>query len=336
LGLVLGGVLTETLNWRWIFTINIPFGVLILATVPFFMAETRGAERTGGVDLPGTVLVVAAGLVGIDAIVQAADVGWLTARTLGLGAVAVVLLAAFVGWEARTAYPLMPLRILRLRSLMGSSAIRAVIVVSMYGNFFFGTLFLAQVLGYSPIRTGLAYLPQTICVAVLSLGLTARLMRRFGPRSVLLVGLVIVLAGLLLLLKMNAGTGYVPLIFGSLLLIGVGVGLVFMPLLTMAVADVVPADAGLASGIVNVSSQISAAVGLAVLGSVASSRTDTLLAHGHSATDALIGGNRLGLLIAAGCVVVGFLLALLVLRAPAPTPAPALVVEPEPDLNPAA
>ncbi|AEH11499.1 MULTISPECIES: MFS transporter [Protofrankia] len=318
LGLLLGGALTQALGWHWIFVINIPIGLLALPAAAAFLSERPGSGLRQGADLPGAVLVTAAALIGIDAIVQAAEYGWLSGHTLGLGAVTVALLGAFAVRESRTSNPLVPIRILRLRSLIGSSAVRAVVAAGMYGVFFFGALYLEQTLGYDAVHTGLAFLPQTVMVAVLSMGITARLVSAWGPERVLVAGLISMIVGLLLLAWSLGGehVDYFPGLFFAFVLVGLGTGAVFMPLLTMAVAQVAPADAGLASGIVNVSMQISAAVGLAALGTLSSNRTAGLLADGHSQLAAFTGGCRLGVLTGAGCVAFGLLLAVTVLRAP--------------------
>ncbi|WP_322753750.1 MFS transporter [Frankia sp. Cas3] len=318
LGLLLGGVLTQSLGWHWIFVINIPIGALALLAGAGLMSERPGTGLRRGVDVAGAVLVTAAALIGIDAIVQASQHGWVSAYTLGLGALAVVLVGAFLVRESRTPNPLVPLRILRLRSLMGSSAVRGVLMAGMFGIFFFGALYLEQVLGYDGIHTGLAFLPQSFAVAVLSFGIAARLVSRFGPMHVLVGGLIVMISGLLLFARAADGehVHYFPTLFLSFVLVGLGAGVVFIPLLTMALAEVAPADAGLASGIVNVSMQISAAVGLAALGTLATNRTASLLAEGRTQVAALAGGCRLGLLVGAGCVTFGLLLTVAVVRTP--------------------
>jgi EmrB/QacA subfamily drug resistance transporter len=315
-GLLLGGLLTQTLDWHWIFAINVPIGALALLGGLLLLDRDHGdAPRAGGrVDILGAVLITAALLVGIFAIVRAGDAGWLSARTLGAGALALVLLVGFAGWEARVTDPMMPPRVLRQHSLIAGSAVRAVMAAGMYGYFFFGTLYLQRVLGYGAIATGAAFLPQTAVVAVLSLGLAARLVARFGAHRTLLAGMVILLAGLALFATSGVGTPYAPRLLAVCILVGLGGGTAFVPLTTLALADVPPADAGLASGIVNVSMQISAAIGLAVFGSVAASRSAALARSGHGPAAALVGGNRLGLVLAAGCVAAGIVLAAVLLR----------------------
>ncbi|ONH26437.1 MFS transporter [Pseudofrankia asymbiotica] len=316
-GLLLGGILTQALDWHWIFVINIPIGVAALVGGALLLDRRSGGDGgqpRGRVDVTGAVLVTVALLVGIYAIVRAADVGWTSATTLGTGALALVLLALFAGWEARISDPMIPPRVLRQRSLIAGSAVRAVMAAGMYGYFFFGTLYLQQVLGFDAIATGVAFLPQTAVVAAMSLGLAAWLTARLGPHRVLIGGMVIMLVGLLLFVGAGIGTAYAPRMLLVTVLLGLGGGAAFVPLTTLALADVPPRDAGLASGIVNLSMQISAAIGLAVFGTVAAGRSESLARTGHSPAEALVGGNRLGLLVACGCVAAGIVLAAALLR----------------------
>jgi EmrB/QacA subfamily drug resistance transporter len=314
LGLIVGGLLTQTLDWHWIFAINVPIGIVALVGGVLLLDRRRGDDSRPRIDVLGAVLVTAALIIGIYAIVRASDVGWGSARTLGMGALALVLLAVFAGWESRVADPMLPPRVLRQRSLIAGSAVRAVMAAGMYGFFFFGTLYLQRVLGYGAVATGAAFLPQTGIVAVMSLGLARWLTDRLGPYRVLVGGMVIMLAGLVLFATGGVGTPYFPRMLLVTLLIGFGGGGAFVPLTTLALADVPPADAGLASGIVNVSMQVSAAIGLAVFGTVAAGRSATLVRAGHDPVSALVGGDRLGVVIATCCVGAGILLAAVLLR----------------------
>ncbi|ADP82571.1 MFS transporter [Pseudofrankia inefficax] len=332
LGLIVGGLLTQALNWHWIFAINVPIGIVALAGGVLLLDRRRGdgSATRPRIDVLGAVLVTAALIIGIYAIVRASDVGWGSARTLATGAVAVVLLAAFAGWEARVADPMLPPRVLRQRSLIAGSAVRAVMAAGMYGYFFFGALYLQRVLGYGAVATGAAFLPQTGVVAVMSLGLARWLTARLGPYRVLVAGMTIMLAGLVLFATGGVGTPYFPRLLIVTVMLGLGGGGAFVPLTTLALADVPPADAGLASGIVNVSMQVSAAIGLAVFGTVAAGRTATLTRAGHDPVSALVGGDRLGLLVAACCVAAGIVLATVLLR-----PRHAVAAVPEPPATPA-
>jgi MFS family permease len=255
----------------------------------------------------------------VYAILQASSHGWGSTQVLGFGALAAVLLSAFGALESRIANPIMPLSILRLRGLVASSVVRAFLVTGMYSTFFLGTLYLERVLHYDALRTGAAFLPWTLTVAVLSLGVTSRVMARFGPLRTLIPGLASVAAGLVLLATAGMQTAFFPTLFIAYLVIGLGVGTSFMPLLTIAMADVPTDEAGLASGIVNVSQQVSAALGLAVLGTIATSHTKSLLLHGHPLTSSLLGGYHLAFEVGVACVLVGIAFAVGLLRTRRPS-----------------
>jgi EmrB/QacA subfamily drug resistance transporter len=317
IGLLVGGALTQSINWHWIFLINLPIGLVALLLGARLIAENEGIGLRQGVDVLGSVLVTGAMMIGIYAIVGASQHGWASTHTLGFGGTAIALLVGFVLLEARLANPIMPLRILRLRGLMGSSVVRGLATAGIYSSFFMGALYLEHVLGYDPSRTGLAFVPQTLAVAALSIGLTARLTQRFGPRPVLVAGLLSMLAGLTLLAHAGDHATYFPNLFLAFVLLGVGGGASFMPLLTIAMAEVPNRDAGLASGIVNVSMQISAAIGLAALGTISADHTRGLVTQGYSLATSLTGGYALALTIASGCVAAALAAALTILRPPA-------------------
>ncbi|MGI8411107.1 MAG: MFS transporter [Solirubrobacteraceae bacterium] len=313
-GLLAGGALTQALNWHWIFFINLPIGVVTLLLGNALIKENKGLGLSQGVDVLGSILVTVALMIGVYAIVEVPKYGWGSVHTLGFGTLAVALLAAFLTVEARIANPIMPLRILRLRGLIGSSAVRGFLVTGMFTTFFLGALYLQHVLHYSAVRTGLAFMPMTLTVAVLSLGVTARVVARLGPMRTLVPGLLSCAVSLVLLSTAGVHASYFPTLFFAYLLLGLGAGSAFMPLLTIAMADVPARDAGLGSGIVNVSMQISAALGLAVLSTIATGHTKSLSAHGQGAAVALTGGYHLAFAIAAISVVIGALVALVVLR----------------------
>jgi EmrB/QacA subfamily drug resistance transporter len=328
LGLLAGGLLTQALSWHWIFFVNLPIGVATFLLGRALLPRDAVSGTRDGVDWLGSLLVTLSLMSAVYAIVQATSHGWGSAQVLGFGAVAVVLMAAFLTLESRLANPIMPLRILRLRGLIGSSAVRAFLVTGMYGTFFLGTLYLEHVLHYGALQTGVAFLPWTITVAILSLGITARLVARFGALRVLTIGLGAMAAGLLLLLTTGAHTAFFPTIFVAYVAIGVGAGTSFMPLLTIAMSDVPTADAGLGSGIINASQQVSGALGLAVLGTLATNRSNALIAAGHPAASSLISGYHLAFLIAAACLAVGIVTAFVVLRPLERRPAAATEIEP--------
>jgi EmrB/QacA subfamily drug resistance transporter len=314
IGLLVGGVLTQALNWHWIFFINVPIGIATFVLGRALIDENVGLGIRNGVDITGSILVTGSLMVGIYAIITATQYGWASAHTLGLAGVAILLFVAFFGLEARLKNPIMPLRILRIRTLTNSSIIRGFVAAGIFTTFFLGALYLENVLGYSPIRTGVAFLPVSLMMGLLSAGVTARLVTRFGSKPVLIPGMVAATVGLLLLTRVAPGSSYFTVVFPAFILIGLGAGTSFIPLLTIAMSEVPKDDAGLGSGIVNVSMQMSAAVGLAVLGTIATNRTRTLEAAGRPDAAALSGGFRLSFLIAAACVGVGTVVALAILR----------------------
>ena len=261
-------------------------------------------------------------MLGIYAIVTTPDHGWLSAHTLAFGGAAILLMLFFFWLQAHIANPIMPLRILRVHGLAGTSLVRGLLASGLFSTFFLGALYLERVRGYSALRTGVAFLPLSLAVGVLSAGITARLMGRFGARRVMLPGLVLTAVGLLLMARLDEHTSYFPTMFAALLILGIGAGTAFIPLLALAMAHVPPADAGLASGIVNVSLQMSGAIGLAVLGTISTDHARSLLADGHSLPSALTSGYQLAFLFGASCVALGAVLGYVMLRAPAPAMAP--------------
>ena len=314
LGLLAGGTLTQLINWHWIFFINLPIGVGTMLLGWWLIEEHEGLGLRRGVDIAGSILVSAAVMLGVYAIVTAAEMGWASAHTLGFGAAAVALLATFFAVEARIKNPILPLRILRLRSLTGASAARGLVATGMFTTFFLGALYLQHVKGYSAFNTGLAFLPSTLTLGVLSLGISARLMRSFGPRALLIPGLATITVALLLMATTDQNATYFPGIFGAYLLFGIGAGMTFMPLTTIMMSDIPATDAGVASGVGNVTMQVGGAFGLAALGTISTDHTHTLLAQGESVIGALTAGYQLGFGIAAACVATGLVIVLVGLR----------------------
>jgi EmrB/QacA subfamily drug resistance transporter len=314
LGLLAGGLLTQTLSWHWVFFVNLPIGVATFALGRALIRADRGLGLGHGVDWVGSVLVTASLMSAIYAIVEATTHGWLSVQVLGVGGLAAVLMAAFLALEARIENPIMPLRILRLPGLAGASLVRGFLVTGMYSTFFLATLYLEHVRHYSALETGAAFLPWTLTVAVLSQGITARLVARFGPLPVLSAGMATTVAGLLLFATVGPDTAFFPTIFLASFALGLGIGTAFMPLLTMAMADVPAADAGLGSGITNLSQQIGGALGLAVLSTIAANHTRGLLSAGHGVTDSLIGGYQVAFIGGALAVSTGIVLAFALLR----------------------
>jgi EmrB/QacA subfamily drug resistance transporter len=319
IGLLAGGALTQSLDWHWIFFVNVPIGVVAFLLGSALIEENEGIGLAGGVDWFGSILITLATMLGAFAIVKSSEYGLLSARTLGVGGASLALLGAFLALEARLANPIMPLRILRLRMLMGSSLVRGMLITGMFSAFFLGSLYLERVLGYNAIDTGLAFMPLTVSIAVMSMGLSARAVERFGALNTLAAGLTGIIVGLLLLASQGVHASYFPGLFVAFLALGLGAGTSFLPLLTIGMADAPPRDAGLASGIINVSVQLFGAIGLAALGTVATDHTKALSASGHALSNALTGGYHLAYLVAAVCVAFGILAAFLVLRPPAST-----------------
>ncbi len=331
LGLLAGGALTESLSWHWIFFVNLPIGLATIFLGQLLLPADRGLARRGHIDWLGSVLVTASLMTAIYAIVQAAGHGWLSTPVLGFGALAAVLMAAFLALESRLENPIMPLRVLRLRSLIGASVVRGFLVSGMYSTFFLGTLYLEHVRHYSALQTGAAYLPWTVTVAILSMGVTARLVDRFGSMRVLISGMAIVTGGLALLTTTGLHTGFLPTVCVAFFAIGLGIGVSFLPLLSIAMADVPAADAGLGSGITNVAQQIGGALGLAVLGTIATNHTHTLELQHHAVSGALVAGYHVAFAIGAATVTAGILLALTLLRTPrAPETEAAIPPQPTP------
>jgi EmrB/QacA subfamily drug resistance transporter len=314
IGLLLGGALTQSIDWHWIFFINLPIGLAAALLGRSLIRDNAGLGLRHGIDISGAVLITLAVMLGIYAIVEAPTRGWLSAETLLLAGLALVLLLAFAVLQMRLRNPIMPPRILRLGGLTSSSAVRGVAAMGMFACFFLGSLYLNRVLGFGPMQIGLAFLPMTLTVGSLSLGATAWLVERFGPKRCTSFGLVAIVASLVLLAGADEQSGYFPRLFLAFTLLGLGAGTTFMPLLSIALADVPTQDAGLASGIVNVSMQLSAALGLAVLGSISSGRTAALLAEGVALNNSLVDGFRLSFEVAGVCVGVGLLVAQVLLR----------------------
>jgi len=317
IGLLAGGALTQSLDWHWIFFVNVPIGLVALLLGSALIEENEGIGLAGGVDVLGSILITLATMFGAFAIVKSSEYGLTSARTLGAGGASLVLLGAFLALEARVSNPIMPLRILRLRMLMGSSLVRGLLVTGMFSAFFLGALYLERVLGYDAIDTGLAFMPLTIAIAIMSMGVSARLVERFGSVQTLAAGLMGIVVGLVLLSVQGVHAGYFPGLFLAFLTLGLGAGASFLPLLTIGMADAPARDAGLASGIINVSVQLFGAIGLATLGTIATDHTKALSASGHTLASALTGGYHLAYVVAAICVAGGILASFLVLRPPA-------------------
>ena len=314
IGLLAGGVLTDAISWHWIFFVNLPIGVAVGIGALRLVQDRAGIGLGQGADVPGAVLLTGGLMLGVYAILQVEEHGWAATRTLVLGGIALALLAAFLIRQARIPNPLMPLRLFRSRNATGANAVMALMVVGMFGVFFLGALYLQQILGYDALEVGLAFLPSTVVMGALSLGVAGRLAIRFGPQRVLVPSLALIAAGLVLFVRAPVDGSYVEHILPMAILMGVGAGLATPALMMLAMSDATPSDAGMASGLVNTTTQVGGAIGLAVLATLAAGRTDGEIARGASEAAALNAGFHLAYLVAAGLVVVAVLVAAFVLR----------------------
>jgi len=331
IGVLLGGVLTDVLNWHWIFLVNLPIGVAVvflsLRLLP--AAHVRAASRR--LDVAGALTVTAALMLAVYAIVNGNHDGWTSARTLGLLGGAVALVAVFLTIESRVSSPLMPLALFKLRNLATANVVGVLWAAGMFAWFFLSALYLQLVLGYSPLRVGLAFLPANLIMAAFSLGLSAKLVMRFGIKRPLATGLLLAAAGLALLARAPVGGSFVTDVLPSMILLGFGAGMAFNPVLLAAMSDVEPGEAGLASGIVNTSFMMGGALGLAVLASLAASRTTSLRASGDGPLAALVGGYHVAFVVGALFAAAAALLGAVLFRSNAPQQAhegaPALATE---------
>ncbi len=320
-GLLAGGVLTQAINWHWIFFINVPIGIATAFLARRLIDRDEGIGFANGADIPGAVLITSALMLGVYTIVKpAAEKGWGAGETLGLGAVAILLLAAFIAREATARSPLIPLRIFRSRNVSGANVIQALSVAGMFGMFFLGSLYLQRVLGYDALEIGFAFLPVTLTMAAMSVRYSERLIMRFGARNTLITGLVLVLAGLALFTRAPVAGNYFEHVLPTMLLLGTGAGMAFPALMGLAMSGATQQDAGLASGLVNTTAQVGAALGLAILATLSASHTAGLAGDGVATAAALTGGYHFAFWIAAALVLATIVVALTVLK-PAAKPA---------------
>ncbi len=322
IGLLLGGVITEAVSWHWIFLINLPIGILVAYLARRLVEAKEGIGLHEGADFPGAALITAALMLGVFTILQVSEWGWGSTKTLGLGAVSLALLAVFLFRQARIANPLMPLRLFKSRNVAGANTLQALLVAGMFGMFFLGALYLQKVLGYSTLEVGLAFLPTTLVMGTLSLGFSEKLIMRFGPRTTLIPGVCMTVIALLLFARTPVDGNYLTDLLPPFLLIGVGMGSAFPAIMTLAMSGATPEDAGLASGLVNTSMQVGGAIGLAVLATLSTQRTQNLLDSGVSNASALTSGYHLAYLVGAGLAAIAAAIAVFVLRSE-PLPAAA-------------
>jgi EmrB/QacA subfamily drug resistance transporter len=332
-GVLLGGVLTDALDWHWIFLVNIPVGIAVFVLCLYLLPSERGPAQAGRrLDIAGAVTVTAALMLAVYAIVNGNEEGWTSAQTLGLLAAAAVLMGVFLFIESRVESPLMPLGLFRLRNLSTANVVGVLMAGAMFGWFFLSALYLQQVLGYSPLEVGLAFLPATLIWGASSLWLSDRLIMRFGVKPPLITGLLLFVAGLLLFARAPVDGNYFVDVLPGMLLLGFAGGITFNPILLAAMGEVAPTEAGLASGIVNTSFMMGGALGLAVLASLAASRTDSLRASGDEPLVALNGGYHVAFLAGAAFALAGAVVAAVVMRATSPAPAAEHGV-PQPELE---
>ena len=317
IGAMLGGVLTSALSWHWVFLVNLPIGLLVIAWSWRLLPMVHTPPATRHLDLVGAVSITAALMLAVYAVVGGREMGWLSAQTLGFGGLAVLLFIAFLVNESRVRAPLVPLGLFRLRNLSTSSVVGVLWCASMFAWFFLSALYLQLVLGYDPMKVGMAFLPANILMALFSLGLSAKLVMRFGVRKPLVAGLALATVGLLWFARVPIEGNFLIDILPPMLLLGLGAGIAFNPVLMAAMSEVGPSDSGLASGVVNTAFMLGGALGLAVLASIAAVTSD------HAGTDspllALTAGYRLAFLIGAAFAALAAVIGALWLRETVPS-----------------
>jgi EmrB/QacA subfamily drug resistance transporter len=299
IGVLLGGVLTDLISWHWIFLVNVPIGALVILLSQRLLPGERGQAMSGRLDVAGAVTVTAALIIAVYAIVNGNQNGWTSATTLGLLGTSVVVLAVFIGIESRVRSPLVPLGLFKHRNITVSNIVGVLWAAAMFAWFFLSALYLQLVLGYSPLEVGLSFLPANLIMGAFSIGLSAKLVMRFGFRKPLATGLLLAAAGLLLFVRAPVDGNFLVDVLPSMILLGFGAGIAFNPVLLAAMSDVEPSESGLASGLVNTSFMMGGALGLAVLASIAASRSHSLRLGGASELSALTGGYHLAFLVGA-------------------------------------
>nr|WP_229845279.1 MFS transporter [Streptomyces cinnamoneus] len=315
LGQVLGGILTDALDWHWIFFINLPIGLAALLMAAPALPADRGLGLRSGADVLGALLVTAGLSLGIYTVVKVEQYGWTSAHTLGLGALSLALLAAFALRQAKARTPLMRLRIFRSRTVVGANLVQMLMVAALFSFQILVALFLQKVLGYGAAATGLAMLPAAVVIGAVSLGVSARLNARFGERRVLLAGLALLVLALGLLTRLPVHADYVTDLL-PVMLLAAGFGLALPALTTLGMSGAGEEDAGLASGLFNTTQQIGMALGVAVLSTLAASRTESLESAGHTAAASLTGGYHLAFAVGAGLLLTAAALTATLLRSP--------------------
>jgi EmrB/QacA subfamily drug resistance transporter len=312
-GVLLGGILTDGLGWEWVLWVNVPVSLIAFALTPRLIAESRASDEARAFDVAGAVSVTAALSILVYAVVDAERSGWGSSKTIGLLALSAVLLAAFVAIELRARKPLVPFSIFRIRTLTGANVVGLLVGASLFSMFYFISLYMQQVLGYSAIHAGLSYLPLALTIMA-SAGIASSLVTKVGYKPVLAIGLLFIFAGLLWFSRVSVGGGFTTDILGPSLLAAAGLGFAFVTTTIAAVAGVEEAESGLASGLINTSQQIGGALGLAVLSSIATSHTSSVLSDGSSLKAALTDGFQIAFLGGAAIAALGFVLTLVLIK----------------------
>ena len=320
IGVLLGGLITNLLDWRWIFFVNIPLGAAVFALALRLLPASAPALGDRRLDVAGAVLVTTSLMLAVYGIVGGEQAGWTSPTTLGLMAAAVVLMAAFLALEAKVPHPLVPLGLFRLRNVSTANVVSVLWAAAMFAWFFLSALYLQLVLGYSPLEVGLAFLPSNLIMGAFSFKLSAMTVTRLGIRTPLAAGLGIAALGLVAFAFAPVGGDFLLHVLPGMLLLGFGAGMAFNPVLLAAMNDVEPSESGLASGVVNTAFMMGGALGLAILASLAAVRTREALAAGAASLEALNAGYQLAFLVGAGCAAAGALISLIFLR-PRPMPA---------------
>ena len=314
IGLLIGGTLTQLLNWHWIFLVNVPIGIAATILAVRLLEAKPGIGLREGADVLGALLVTAALMLAVYTVVEIPTYGATSAHTLGFGAIALVLFVAFIVRQALASAPLLPLRVFRSRNVAGSNVLQLLLVAGLFGFFFLYSLYLRRVLGYDAVRTGLAFLPVTLSIGALSLGWSARLPARFGPRVVVIAGLALAAGGLVILAVAPLDGSYIATVFPAMLLLGIGMGVAFPSVMMFAMSSATSGDSGVTSGLINTTAQVGGALGLAILATVATSRTHDVLGSGATNAAALAAGYHLAFAIGAACLIVASIIAATVLQ----------------------
>ena len=312
-GLLVGGILTELFSWPWIFFVNIPIGIAAFALSVKYVPESKDEKTHRAFDIAGAVTVTAGLIALVYGIVMAAEKGWVSGHTLVFGLLAAALLGSFVWIESRSAEPLVRLQIFLMRTIRSANLVMLIVACGLFAMFYFNSLYVQRVLGYSPIEAGLAFVPFTIGI-VIGAGLSQTLVKSIGLRSVGIIGMLLGTAGMLLFLRLDVGGDYVTDLLPGIVLVSIGMGLTFVPVTLIATSGIDAGDAGLASGLLNTSQQIGGALGLAILSTLATSKTTSSLESGADNADALVDGFHIAYLAGAAFLFSGAVLLALMLK----------------------